>query len=180
MKNKPNPTRSPNRSRRAARGVRLSLAVAASAAAFPGLLPQLAHAQAVDCVQPLMFGSIVPCSAAAGTVTVNPDDTTSSSPGCINVTGPLLKGRCIVNGSFLGTRLISVSLANVTATLANGGDDMQVKNPHMQNEEGASGSPTITVTAFLTTVSIGATLHVDGGQAGGSYSGSYTVNVNYQ
>lgn len=159
------------------RSVRLSLMAAASVAAFPGFLPDLAQAQAIDCVQPILFGSVVPCTAAAGTVTVNPDDSTSSSPGCMSVVGTQLKGRCLVTGSFFPVMVMDVSVTNPTTVITSGGNNMNVTNANLQTP---GGGPTTSISAYLTTVAVGATLNVGANQAGGSYSGNYTLSVNYQ
>jgi hypothetical protein len=54
---------------------------------------------------------------------------------------------------------------------------MQVNDFNLQT---AAGGLTTTISAFLTSVNIGATLNIDAGQASGAYAGSVTVSVAYQ
>lgn len=138
-----------------------------------------ARAQQISCPQNLMFGSIMPCSAAAGTVTVDPDSSNSSSPGCLSVTGTVLQGRCVVTGEFF-PRAMQISVTGGTETIVNGANNMDVNGFVLQDASGGGNAAQITVTAFLISVNLGGTLNVDAGQAGGSYSGTVTVTVVYQ
>lgn len=139
-----------------------------------------ARAQQISCPQNLMFGSIMACSAAAGTVAVAPDSSYSSSPGCLSVTGAVLQGRCVLTGAFFPVQAMQVSVTGGTETIVNGANNMDVNGFVLQDASGGGNAAQITVTAFLTSVNLGGTLNVDAGQAGGSYSGAVTVTVVYQ
>lgn len=142
--------------------------------------PAQAWAQAISCPQNLMFGSIIPCSAAAGTLTVAPDSSSSSSPGCLSVSGTQLQGRCILTGTFFPVQAMQVSITSGTETIVSGANSMDVNGFLLQDASGGGNAPVITVTAFLTSVNVGGTLNIDAAQAAGSYSGTVTVNVVYQ
>ena len=150
--------------------VTLSLLAAAQA-------PGAAMAQAISCPQNMMFGTLMACSAAAATVTVAPDASSSSSPGCLSVGGTQLQGRCVVTGTFFPVQVMQISVTSPTYTIVSGANDMQVNDFNLQT---AAGGLTTTISAFLTSVNIGATLNIDAGQASGAYAGSVTVSVAYQ
>jgi len=163
--------------RKNARGGKKSYraAVALSVLAATTLPPSPAKAQTVNCLVGIQFGSIVTCGAA-NTVSVNPTGTRSSS-GCLVVSGPLAEARCLIKGSKFPIRPMTVSITAPSYNIASGGNKMVVNNFDLNT---AGAGPTITVTAFITTVHIGATLNVGAGQAAGSYSGAATINVNFQ
>jgi hypothetical protein len=142
--------------------------------------PAQAWAQAISCPQNIMFGTIMPCTAAAATVTVAPNASTSSSPGCLSVTGAQLQGRCILTGSFFPVQAMQVSITSGTETITSGGNNMDVNGFLLQDASGGGNAPVITITAFLTSVNVGGTLNIDPAQPSGSYSGTVTVNVVYQ
>lgn len=139
-----------------------------------------ARAQQISCPQNLMFGSLVACSAAAGTLTVAPDASVSSSPGCLSVMGSQLQGRCILTGTFFPVQAMQVSVTAGTETIVSGGNNMDVNNFLLQDASGNGNAAQITITAFLTSVNVGGTLNIDPAQAAGSYSGTLTVTVVYQ
>ncbi len=154
------------RAGREAATVALSVLAAAGPAAD-------AQAQVVNCFQSLIYGSIAPCTVA-GTETVEPDGSVSKS--CVNLMGTQLQGRCLIIGSFFPIKQIQISVTGVPATVTNGTKNMTVK---AFNVNGTASGPTITVTAFITVVDIGATLNIAGNQASGTYSGGVNVNANY-
>ena len=151
-----------------------SAAIGLSALAA-SVVPQAgARAQSINCFQGLSYGSILPCVGAA-TLTITPGGSVSGS-GCLNYYGSQLSGRCLVIGSFFPVRPIQISVTGIPADISNGTKTMQVD---AFNALGSASGPTITVTAFITVIDIGARLNVGGNQAAGSYSGSITVNANY-
>ena len=79
-----------------------------------------------------------------------------------------------------GTTLITVV---GPGNLTNGTQSMVIDNFLLQVSGNPTAVPSITVSAspsspFLT-FGVGATLHVGATQAGGSYTGTYTINTNY-
>lgn len=150
-------------------------AVALSVLAAAALPPSPAHPQTVKCIQDIQFGSIVSCGTA-NTVRIDPTGTRSAS-GCLVVSGPSSRGRCIIKGKFFPVTPMTVSITAPSYNIASGGNKMVVDNFDLNT---AAAGPTITVTAFITTVDIGATLNVGASQAAGTYTGAATINVNYQ
>lgn len=132
--------------------------------------PSGAFAQSINCVNQLVFGTIVTCGAA-GTVTVRPDGTSTSS--CVTAGGPISRARCIVTQSF-PFRPIQFSVNAATATITNGTSNMNVTNFNIITNAGGT-STTQTVPAL--DVPIGATLNIGGAQAAGTYSGSFGVTA---
>lgn len=144
-----------------------------AASAMGGMAP--AAAQNVNCFQSLIFGTVTACGGA-GTVTVNPAGARSTG-GCATVSGPSSRGRCLLIGSFFPVRPMQVSITAPTFTITNGTSNMNVNNFDLNT---AGAGPTTTITAFIATVNIGATLNLGANQADGDYSGSATINVNFQ
>ena len=145
------------------------------AASALGVAMPAALAQSVNCFQTMIFGSIIPC-AGGGTVSIDPAGTRTTG-GCISVTGPSARGRCLLVGSFFPIRPMQVSITAPTFTITNGTANMNVNGFDLST---AGNGPTITITSFIATVNIGATLNVGANQAPGNYSGTATINVNYQ
>lgn len=139
-----------------------------------------ARAQQITCPQNMMFGTLMACSAAAGTVTVDPDSSVSSSPGCLSVSGAQLQGRCIVTGTFFPVQQMQVNITGGTENIVSGANSMEVNNFILQDSSGNGNATQITITQQMGSVNIGGTLNVDAGQAAGSYSGSVTVTMVYQ
>jgi hypothetical protein len=141
------------------------------------LLPvDLARAQSIpSCFQTLSYGSIVACPGG-GTVTVEPTGARSST-GCVVVMGNASPGTCFIQGSLFPVRPMDVSITAANYPLSNGTDQMSIDNFNL-NAPGNGAN--ITVSAFFTAVNIGARLTVAGGQAAGTYSGTATLNVNFQ
>lgn len=81
---------------------------------------------------------------------------------------------------------IDLSVAAATATIVNGtAKTMKVNAFKLDEAAGmgafASGSNvTITLSANTASFEVGATLNVGAGQAAGTYTGTFTVNANYQ
>ena len=126
----------------------------------------------------LNFGSMS-AGAAGGTVVINTAGARSTTGSVVGVTGAGLisQGVFYVNGS---TGLpIDITVTSPAFTLTNGGDTMTVNNFNLLTNAGGN-SGTITLAANPTTFPIGATLNVGPAQAAGTYTGSYTINVNYQ
>ncbi len=117
----------------------------------------------------LNFGYIA-SAAVGGTLSVS----TSGASSAINVTdlgGAVSQGVFAVSGQ--GGASFSVTLPG-SATLSSGGNTMTVDN---FNHDGGV-SPTI-AGGGSRTINVGATLNVGSNQAGGVYTGSYSISVNY-
>ena len=146
--------------------VRFSLATII--AVFPGE----ATAQNLNCIQNLIFGDIITCGAA-GTVTVRPDDTTTSS--CVTIGGaPLSRARCTVTQSF-PFRPIQVNVSAAAVVNDGGGNTMNVNAFNIVTNSGGT-SHLAPAVPFLD-VPIGATINVGATQAGGTYSGTFGITV---
>ena len=152
-------------------GLSLLAASAAVAAAGP------AAAQNINCFQTIIFGSFMECSGA-GTVTIDPTGTrTTGGAPCLSVSGPSSRGRCLVTGSFFPVRPMQVVITAPTFTITNGTANMNVNGFDLNT---AGNGPTVTITAFISVVNVGATLNVNANQPEGSYTGVATITVNFQ
>lgn len=137
---------------------------------------KLLKAQTLQCPVWIIYGTIMGCSGA-GTVTVDPDGVRSTGGApCLSVSGPAAQGRCIVQQALFPLRPVQISVS-AAATITNGAQNMNVDNFDLIS---VGNGPTVTVTAFLTAVGIGSTLHVGANQAQGNYTGSVTINANFQ
>ena len=132
-------------------------------------MPDDAQAQNLSCVEPLVFGEIITCGSA-GTVTVNPDNSSSST--CVSVSGSVSRGRCVVTQSF-PFRRIRVTVAASTV-VNSGANNMSVTNFNIVSN---GGGTTATSSAPFFDVPIGATLNVGATQAPGTYNGSLNVTA---
>jgi hypothetical protein len=125
-----------------------------------------------DSVQPLAFGSLVAASGGAVVVSVNPP-----ARGATGNVFPLRSGTwSAASFSVSGDPNASYSItlpANGVVFLTSGPNSMAVNsfNSHPATGQLASGG--------TQTLSIGATLSVGANQANGSYSGNFTVTVEY-
>lgn len=150
------------------KGLLVKLSLATIISVFPGEV----DAQSLSCAQPLVFGEIIPCGAA-GTVTVRPDDSYTSS--CVTVgSAPLSRARCFVSQNPIGMRPIQVNVS-AAATINDGGGN--VMNVNAFNIVTNAGGTQYTQTAPFVDVPIGATLNVGASQAGGTYSGTFGVTA---
>lgn len=152
-----------------------SLLVNLSLATILSLAPDAAHAQSISCPQPLVFGEMVTCGAA-GSVTVRPDGSTTSS--CVTVTGsPQSNGRCVVTQPFPPQAVqISVSSPATAITQTSTGATMNVNSFNLITN---AGGPTVTRTAPFINVPLGATLNVGATQASGRYEGVMGVTATF-
>ena len=134
-------------------------------------------AQTLNCSQGIEFGTYAACGVA-NTATMAPDGGLTTS-GCLSPMGGGLAGFCILTG-IVGTTLITVA---GPGTINSGGNSMVVDNFLLQVSGSPTAVPSIAISASPTSPNIsfgiGATLHVGATQAGGSYTGIYTVNTNY-
>jgi hypothetical protein len=148
--------------------------------------PNTAGAQVITPItltadRPLEFGKLAVQAAVSGTLKLSAVDVTNPTPanGVTLITGTArTSAKYTVGGlpSYIYT--ITVPVDNVV-TIASGGNTMHIdefKFTSVGTPSDAGG----TIKADGTDVFyVGATLKVDGGQAVGSYTGSYDVTINY-
>lgn len=122
--------------------------------------------------QPLAFGSLV--AGSGGNVTVSPASVRSASGGVVLVpSGPGAAAQFSVTGDPSATYAISLP-ANGVVSLTSGANSIAVNT--------FTSSPNLTGTLSIggsQTLYVGATLDVGSNQPSGSYSGSFSVTVNY-
>lgn len=147
----------------------IKLSIASIVAAFP----IKANAQSLNCPNPLVFGEIITCGSP-GTVTVRPDNTNTS--GCVTVSGPVSRARCVVTQS-PPFDPIQISVSAASFNIVNGGNSMSVTNFNIITN---SNGRTATRTSAFVDVPIGATLNVGATQAAGTYTGSFGVTAIFQ
>lgn len=147
-----------------------ALLVRLSLATFLALYPNSSKAQNISC-SPMNFGEITTCGAA-GTVTVNTDNSTSTS--CVTVGGAPSRSNCLVSQSTPPFRPIQISITTPTAVINSGANNMNVNAFHLRTNAG----PTVTtVTGPFFNIPVGATLNVGASQASGSYGGSFGITA---
>ena len=123
----------------------------------------------------LRFGAIIP-SAAAGTVTIDPFTEARTTTG-----GVTAYGGTVTAGKFTGladgiTHLkIDVPNGSITLTRVGGGATMLVDNFDINGNKN-NWVPTGTLYTF----NVGARLRVNANQMPGTYTGTYSVTVNYR
>lgn len=116
-------------------------------------------------VDALAFGDIV--GGSAGTVSIAADGTPG---GSLPSTGTQTAGTFDITGE--GTKTFSITIPAST-TITDGTDTMTVNG--FSNTAGATG----TLVGGALTIGVGATLNVVGGEGAGAYTGTYTVDVDY-
>lgn len=136
-----------------------------------------AAAQMLNCSQGIEFGTFAACGVLS-TATLTPTGSISTT-GCLSPIGSSIPGFCILTG-IVGTTLITVA---GPGNLSNGANNMAIDNFMLQ----VSGSPTPVPSIAVTATSgspnlnfgVGARIQVGAAQAGGTYTGTYTVTTNY-
>ena len=135
-------------------------------------------------VDDLQFGNIIP-SASAGTVTISPLGVRTSTGGVT------LAGGTVQAASFagLGARnqrvRISLGSTSYTLTRVSGTQTMVLNNMVIGNPPGSGLQQTgpryrITDTTGLFTFAVGGRLNVGANQTGGTYVGTFDVNIIYE
>ena len=141
------------------------------------------QAVALATVSDLLFGTFS-VTAGANTVQVRPDGTKVDSGG-INHIGATVFQPAVVNVKAAATYPVDLSVAGAADTV----DDAGAGAPMVVNAfniETNAGGPVeaVTLTAGQVAagldVNIGATLNVGAAQVAGTYTGSFTLNGNYQ
>lgn len=146
--------------------------LSATATATATIVAPLSIARTVD----MNFGN-VSVDATPGTVVLTPAGGRSTTGGCAlpSVTGTVTAASFDITG-FAGT-VYSITLPAGATTLNSGTDLMTVDT--WQSSLTPTASRTLTTGAE--TLNVGATLHVGGGQPGGTYVSAtpFTVSINY-
>lgn len=154
----------------------LTAAMAAPGGAFAAsatgnAAADIAQPIAVTEAQQLNFGRVVP-SGTSGTVTIATDGSRSISGGVSTLGGTVQAGTFDVTGE--GSAEYSVSLP-ASISLSDGSGNSMTVDSFNDN----AGSPP-SLSGGSDSFSVGAALSVGANQTPGSYSGTYTVTVNYQ
>ncbi|MEN9682820.1 MAG: hypothetical protein RLZZ427_571 [Pseudomonadota bacterium] len=150
-----------------------SLTTAANAAATATATAEVLNSLTLAATGSLEFGQLA--ANSGGTVIVNANSTVSQTGGLVS-NGTRTPAAFSVTGS--PNALVTVSLPTSAATLtrAGGAETMTLDgfntNPNGAFQlDGATGAGAFTV---------GGTLHVASGQVPGTYSGTFSVSVEYQ
>jgi Mat/Ecp fimbriae major subunit len=119
--------------------------------------------------QQINYGTIV-VTTGGGTVTM-------AANGTVSLPGGFAQMGLPTAGSFhvAGTNNCAVTISFVAGSLTGPGATMQIQN----FTTNAGATPTLNPAGGALDFSVGADLVVNAGQAGGSYSGTYTVTVIY-
>lgn len=131
----------------------------------------------------LHFGSIT-VGAATGTTGVNTDGTRIAATGAVtNVTGLLeTNGVLRITAATGVTMDVTMQAGPFTVDDVGLGAPMTVNGFNLKTNAGGVGPQTAVVpgTATFVDMPVGATLNVGASQLAGLYTGTYTVDVNYQ
>jgi len=128
-------------------------------------------AQSINCAAAINFGDIILCGAA-GTVTINPDGSRSST-GCLAFGGgPHVNGLCSYTQPFPSTHMV-ITVDSSTA-ISSGPNSLTVQNFQI-NTPGQGRS--IDVFDPIGNINIGADLVVPATPADGGYSGIVIVTI---
>ncbi len=117
----------------------------------------------------LYFGKIVP-STAASTVTIAESGARTCGSG-LSCYDTATSGSFVVNGT--SGEVVSVALDSNTTTLSDGGSNAMTVNL-------ATSTTVLPLTGGTGNFKVGGTLNVGANQKDGSYTGQYSVSVNYQ
>ena len=121
-------------------------------------------------VADLSFANIVPDTANPGTVVVSPAGARTCGAGLI-CSGTVSAADFSINGAPGATFALTMPTA---ANITSGSDTMQVNN-----FTNSLGGLTGTLTGGTAAFQLGATLNVGANQAVGTYTGTFTVTVDY-
>jgi hypothetical protein len=136
-------------------------------------IPVRAAEIAIANQSPLVFGSFA--AGSGGTVTVSTSGACSAGGGVIIIVPDCSSAEFMVTGDPDFTYLIELP-ADDFVTLTGPGNNMVISNFVSNPAEGANGLLSSGGSQIL---SVGATLNVANNQAAGSYSGSFSVIVQY-
>jgi len=118
----------------------------------------------------LSFATIVPDSASSGTVTVSPAGA-RTCPAPLTCSGVVSAADFSISGASGATYTLGLPSS---ADISDGTNTMLV-----DNFTSSLGGPTGTLTGGAGAFQLGATLNVGAAQATGTYTGTFTVTVDY-
>lgn len=129
----------------------------------------------------LNFGRVI-TGVAAGTVTISPENVRTATGGAVPVGNDFQVARFAGKGS-QGQR-VRIQTAPSTVTLTGPGPSMTVTNltigtDSTLRQNGASANYRIQPTDGVFLFTVGGRLNVGANQPGGSYSGTFTVTLDY-
>lgn len=126
--------------------------------------------------EPMHFGSILPCTAAAGVVRLRGNTGNITTSGCIDGTfGTAVRGRFRVRGNQASNaNRVLVQIDN-TVTISAGANTMSLTRMSIR-PGGVDGSHDFGGRRTRT-YNVGGRDNVDGGQAEGTYTGTFNVNA---
>lgn len=152
-------------------GVAASAQVTASASASATIVTPISITKTVD----MNFGNVA-VSTVAGTVVLAPAGSRTITGGVTlpAVTGTVTAATFTVNGE--GAYTYAITLPSTDLTITSTGSNTMIVNSFT-----STPSATGTLTAGTQTLRVGATLHVTGSQAAGTYTSAtpFDVTVNY-
>lgn len=133
-------------------------------------------------VDDLNFGSILPSTATAGTVRLQPDGTRTATGGVVLVGNDQQPARFTGLGS--RNQQVSISLQASNIFITGPGAPMRVRTFEIGSTPTTILSTTplrfrITSTTGAFAFPLGAILEVGANQAPGDYAGNFTINLNY-
>lgn len=135
-------------------------------------MPSQAAEIAIVNSSPLVFGSFA--AGSGGTITVSTSGMCSAGGSVIMVVSDCAAAGFTITGDPNFTYIIDLPADNFV-TLTGPGSDMTITN-FTSDPEGANG---LLSAGGEQNLSVGGTLNVSNNQASGTYSGSFTVIVNY-
>jgi hypothetical protein len=121
----------------------------------------------------LDFGRIV--ASGAGTVMLIPGTTRPQGSGVIVLNSSSAGPATFTVGGNAGKKSVLISFQSPSIQLSGAGDSMTV-----DTFVSSPAANTLVAPAAAATVSVGATLHVKAAQQPGTYSGSFSLIVNFQ
>jgi hypothetical protein len=127
----------------------------------------------------LHFGSVTD-SGAGGTVVVTSAGVRSVGGATTAVTGGGLEQNGTVTVTAANNAAINLTMAATAITITSGPNTMAVNTFHVGTVAAGPGPIASTLVGTTGAYGIGATLVVGAAQVAGTYTGTYTVNVNYQ
>jgi hypothetical protein len=138
----------------------------------------IANPVGVTVLGDLAFGTIIPASAAAGTVIINPDSGARSLTGGVTLVNSTYSPALFaVIGS--ANRPFHVNIPNNTISISNpAGATMQVTNFSTSSELNGAKNGKFDASGNAS-FKVGGTLTVAANQSTGFYTGTFVVNVNF-
>lgn len=134
-------------------------------------------------IDDLDFGAIIPNGTSAGTLRMQPNGTRTATGGMVLVDNSQQPAR--FTGLGAPNQVVQIRIQGNSSTLTGPGAAILAQDFEISNNFGLATTPSpvrfrITSASGAFDFAVGATLNIGANQAAGDYSGSFTVNVNYQ